>query len=163
MLGNVSFWLGFGLCLMFLYVPCGPHCSRVYARVLASIIGCFLSGVRHLSRVCSSVLRPCRRRLPIPSLTPSRWSPCPLMRWACLTLSGYVLRVPSSFSLRQSRLSILFAMSPLSHSVFADGHRHLRAVALQEGSLPLRWVPSEPMGLAVAPPISPYTSRGQSS
>ena len=26
----------------------------------------------------------------------------------------------------------------------------------------MRWVPSEPMGLAVAPPISPYTGPGQS-
>ena len=37
-----------------------------------------------------------------------------------------------------------------------------RAVALEEGRLPMRWVPSEPMGLAVAPPISPYTNPGQS-
>ena len=84
------------------------------------------------------------------------------MRWAYLTLSGYVLSVPSAFSLRRSRLSIPFTMSPLSHSVFADGHRHLCTVVLQEGSLPLRWVPLEPMGLEVAPPISPYTGRGQS-
>ena len=53
-------------------------------------------------------------------------------------------------------------MSPLSHSVLADGHRLLRAVALEEGRLPLRWVPLDPMGLAVAPPISPYTGPGQS-
>ena len=36
-------------------------------------------------------------------------------------LSGYVLSVPSAFSLRWSRLSIPFAMPPLSHGVFADG------------------------------------------
>ena len=61
-LGNVSFWLGIGLCLMFLFAPCGcrraycgPHCGREYARVLASLVGCSPSGVRHLSRVCSSV------------------------------------------------------------------------------------------------------------
>ena len=105
--------------------------------------------------------RPLRSRSPIPSLAPSWWSPCPLMRWALLTLSGYVLSVPSAFSLRRSRLSIPFAMSPLSHSVFADGIRLLRAVALAEGRLPLRWVPSEPLELAVAPPISPYTRPGQ--
>ena len=64
--------------------------------------------------------------------------------------------------MRRSRLSIPFAMSHLSHSVFADGHHHLHAVALQEGRLPLLWVPSEPMGLALAPPISPYTGPGQS-
>ena len=46
--------------------------------------------------------------------------------------------------------------------LFADGVSPLRAVALEEGRLPMRWVPSEPMGLAVAPPISPYTGSGQS-
>ena len=51
-------------------------------------------------------LRPCRSRSPIPSLAPSWWCPCPLMRWALLTLSGYVLSVPSAFSLRRSRGSI---------------------------------------------------------
>ena len=53
-------------------------------------------------------------------------------------------------------------MSPLSRSVFADGIHLLRAVALAEGHLPMRWVPSEHLGLAVAPPISPYTGPGQS-
>ena len=64
-LGNVSFWLGFGLCLMFLCAPCGcrhasfgPHCGREYARVLASLVGYSPSGVRHPSRVCSSVSGP---------------------------------------------------------------------------------------------------------
>ena len=48
--------------------------------------------------------RPCRSRSLIPSLAPSWWwCPCPLMRWALLTLSGYVLSVPSAFSLRRSR------------------------------------------------------------
>ena len=70
--------------------------------------------------------------------------------------------MPSTFSLHRSRLSIPFAISPLSSSVFAHGIRHLRAVALAEGRLPMRWVPSEPLGLAVAPPISPYTGPGQS-
>ena len=63
-------------------------------------------------------------------------------------LSGYVLSVPSAFSLRRSRFSIPFALSPLSRHIFADGVRPLRAVALGEGRLPMRWVPSEPMGLA---------------
>ena len=48
----------------------------------------------------------------------------------------YVLSVPSAFSLRRSHLSIPFAMSPLSRSVFADGIRLLRVVALAEGRLP---------------------------
>ena len=84
-------------------------------------------------------LRPRRSRSLIPSLAPSWWSPCPLMRWALLTLSGYVLSVPSAFS----RLLIPFALSPL----FADGFRHLRALALAEGRLPMRLVPSEPLGV----------------
>ena len=107
-------------------------------------------------------LRPRRSRSLIPSLALSWWSPCPLIRWALLTLSGYVLNVPSAFSLHRSRLSIPFATSPLSRSVFADGIRHLRAVALAEGRFPMRWVPSEPLGLAVAPPLSLFTGPGQS-
>ena len=118
-------------------------------------------GPTPISRLFLS-LRPCRSRSPIPSLAPSWWSPCLLMRWALLTRSGYALSVPSAFYLRRSRLSIPFAMSPLSRNVFAGGIRHLRAVALAEGRLPMRWVPSEPLGLAVAPPISSYTRPGQS-
>ena len=58
------------------------------------------------------------------------------MRWALLTLSCYVLSVPSAFSLHRSRLPIPFAMSPLSRRVFADGIRPLQAVALAEGASP---------------------------
>ena len=50
--------------------------------------------------------RPCRSRSLIPSLVPSWWWPCPLLRWALLTLSGYVLSVPSAVSLRRSCWSI---------------------------------------------------------
>ena len=53
-------------------------------------------------------------------------------------------------------------MSPLSRGVFADGICLLLAVALAEGRLPMCRVPSEPLGLAVAPPISPYTGPGRS-
>ena len=41
-LGNISFWLGFGRCLIFLFAPCGcrrpycgPHCGSESARVLS--------------------------------------------------------------------------------------------------------------------------------
>ena len=47
--------------------------------------------------------RPCRSRSLIPSLAPSWWWPCPLLRWALLMLSGYALSVPSAVSLRRSR------------------------------------------------------------
>ena len=79
-------------------------------------------------------LRPSRSRSPIPSLAPSWWSPCPLWRRALLPLSCYVLSVPSAFSLHRSRLSIPFALSPLSRSVFADVIRPLRVVALAAGA-----------------------------
>ena len=70
--------------------------------------------------------------------------------------------MPSAFYLHRSHLSIPFALSSLSRGVFADGIRLLRAVALAEGRLSMCRVPSEPLGLAVAPPISPYTGPGQS-
>ena len=120
-----------------------------------------LQGLTPMSRLFL-ILRPRRSHSPIPSLAPSWWSPCPLMRWALLTLSGYVVSVPSAFSLHRYRLSIPFALSPLSRHVFADGVSPLRAVALEEGRLPMRSVPLEPMGFAVAPPILPYTGPGQS-
>ena len=41
--------------------------------------------------------RSCRSRSLIPSLAPFWWCPCPLMRWALLTLSDYVLSLPSAF------------------------------------------------------------------
>ena len=97
-LGPISFWMGFALCLWILFAPCGcwraycgPHCGHEFARVLASLSGSSPSGVRHLSRNLFLSLRPRRSRSPIPSLAPSWWSPCPLMRWALLKLSGYVL------------------------------------------------------------------------
>ena len=52
-LGNISFWLGFGRCLIFLFAPCGcrrtycgPHCCSESARVLVSLIDSSPSGVR---------------------------------------------------------------------------------------------------------------------
>ena len=62
--------------------------------------------------------------LTIPSLAPSWWSPCPLLRWAFLSLYGYVLGVPSAFSLHRSHLSISFAISPClrcQYQSFAGG------------------------------------------
>ena len=57
MQGDISFWLGFGLCLGILLAPCGcrrdycgPHCGCESVRVLASLLGSYPSGVRHLSR-----------------------------------------------------------------------------------------------------------------
>ena len=58
--------------------------------------------------------RPCRSRSLIPSLAPSWWWPCPLLRWALLTLSGYVLSVPSAVSLRRSRCRSRRIVAPLA-------------------------------------------------
>ena len=74
-------------------------------------------------------LRTSRSRSPIPSLAPSWWSPCPLWGRALLTLSCYVLNVPAAFSLHRSRLSIPFALSPLSRRV-------LRVVTFAAGASP---------------------------
>ena len=78
--------------------------------------------------------RPCRSRSLIPSLAPSWWCPCPLLRWALLTLSSYFLSVPSAVSLRRSHCSI---PSPLLHRVFADGFRPWCAFRFCEGASPL--------------------------
>ena len=85
--------------------------------------------------------RPCRSRSLIPSLAPSWWWPCPLLRWALLTLSSYVWSVPSAVSLFRSHGSIpshcrpSCAVSLLTVSVI--GARF----AFAEGRLPLRLVP----------------------
>ena len=92
--------------------------------------------------------RPCRSRSLFPSLAPSWWWPCPLLRWALLTLSGYVLSVPPAVFFASVSLIDPVALSPLLHSVFADGFRH--------------WFCRGPWGVAVAPPISPYTGPGWS-
>ena len=83
-LGNISFWLGFGRCLIFLFAPCG--CQHAYCGPLcesSSLPHWFfpIRGPTPASRLFLS-LRPCRSRSPIPSLAPSRWSPCTLLRWA---------------------------------------------------------------------------------
>ena len=92
----------------------------------------------------------------IPSLAPSWWWPCSLLRWALLTLSSCVLSVLSAVSLRSipSHCRPSCPMSLLTVSVI--GARF----AFAEGRLPLRLVPWGPWGVAVAPPISPYTGPG---
>ena len=96
-----------------------------------------LRGLTPISRLFLS-WRPCRSRSLIPSLAPSWWWPCPLLRWALLTLSGYVLSVPSAFSLRRSRWSIpshcrpSCAVSLLTVSIIGG------RFTLAEGRLPMR-------------------------
>ena len=55
------------------------------------------------------------------------------------------------------------ALSPLLHRVFADGFRHWCVFRLCGGaSPPCIWFRRGPWGVAVAPPISPYTGPGWS-
>ena len=89
--------------------------------------------------------RPCRSRSLFPSLVPSWWWPCPLLRWALLTLSGYVLSVPSAVFFASVSLIDPVALSSLLHRVFADGFRHWCAFRLCGGVSPhafgeLRWL-----------------------
>ena len=131
-LGNISLWGGLrplpAASLCALWLPARLLWPSLRPRVCESSslsLGFFpFRGPTPISRLFLS-LRPRRSRSPIPSLAPSWWSPCPVMRWALLTLSGYVLCVPSAFSLHRSCLSIPLAISPLSRSVFADDIRHL--------------------------------------
>ena len=131
------------LCLRFFFAPCSCRCtywwSSLRPRVFESsgISPGFFSfwGPAPVSRLFLS-LRPRRSRSLIPSLAPSWWSPCPLLWWALRTLSCYVLSVSSASSLLRSRLSFPFAMSPLSHRVFAEGIHPLREVALEGGVSP---------------------------
>ena len=89
--------------------------------------------------------RPCRSRSLIPSLAPWWW-PGPLLRRALLTFSDYFLSVPSSFSLRRSPWSIPSHCRPSCtvsmRTVSVIGARFTFA----EGRLPMRLVPSEPLG-----------------
>ena len=141
-LGPISFWMVFDP-LSILFAPCSCRCAYWWSSLRPRVFessglspGFFpFRGETPVSCLFLS-LRPRRSRSPIPSLALSWWSPCPLMRWAVLTLSCYVLRMPSAFSLHRSRLSIPFTMLPLSRIVFADGIRPLRAVALAEGASP---------------------------
>ena len=120
-LGVISFWLGFGLCLGILLEPCGfrhaycgAHCDRESVRVLASPLGSYPSRVRHLSRVLFLSLGPCWSHSPIPSLAPSWWSPCPLLPWAFLSLYGYVLAYHPLFFASVSFVDPIRNVTPLA-------------------------------------------------
>ena len=84
--------------------------------------------------------RPCRSRSLFPSLAPSWWWPCPLLRWALLTLSGYVLSMPLAVFFASVLLIDPVALLPLLHRVFADGFRHWCTFRLCGGALPMRLV-----------------------
>ena len=90
--------------------------------------------------------RPCRSRSLIPSLAPSWWWPCPLLRWALPTLSGCVLSVPSAVFFASVSLFDPIALSPLLHRVFTDGFRHWCTFRFCEGASPLAFGPVGTLG-----------------
>ena len=130
-LGEFSFWLGFGLCLTFLLVPwgcrcayCGPHCGRESARVLASLLGPSLQGYdTYLAFVPQ-----------LEALSESLTHSIP-RSFLVVSLSAYAVGLADALWLCPERaLRLFFAsvslvdpvtLSPLSSSVFADGFRHL--------------------------------------
>ena len=70
----------------------------------------------------------------IPSLAPSWWSPCPILRRASMAISCCVLRVPSAFVCISLVLSIPFALSPLSLCVLDCSIHPFREVSLPAGA-----------------------------
>ena len=137
-LAAFSFGLGFDLCLTILLAPCLLWSSlrlRVGEGSSLSAWSFPFTGLSPFSRLFLS-WRPCRSRSLFPSLAPSWWWPCPLLRWALLTLSGYVLSVPSAVFFASVSLIDPVALSPLLHRVFADGFRHWCAFRLCGGASP---------------------------
>ena len=103
-------------------------------------------------------LGPSRSRSPIPSLAPSWWSPCPILRRASMSISCCVLRVPSAF-LCIGLVCRSRSLCRPSHAVSSMAVSILCAWSLLRlGRLTMRWVPLEPIGFEVAPPISPGQS-----
>ena len=110
-------------------------------RVLPSLLGSSPSGVCHFFSRLFLCWRSCWSRSLIPSLAPSWWWPCPLLRWALLTLSGYVPgRALRCFFVSVSLLDP-GALSPLLHRVFPDGFRHCCAFRFCGGASPLAFGP----------------------
>ena len=75
-LGEFSFWLGFGLCLTILLAPwgcrrayCGPLCGSEPARVLASLLGPSPSRVRQLETLSESLTHSIPRPFLVVSLS----------------------------------------------------------------------------------------------
>ena len=103
-----------------------------------------LRGLSPFSRLFLS-WRPCRSRSLILSLAPSWWWPCPLLQWALLTLSGYVLSVSSAVSLRRSRSIPSHCRPSCTMSLLTVSVVGAR-FAFAEGRLPMRLVPWGPLG-----------------
>ena len=163
-LGAFSFGWGFGLCLTILLATCGyrcaccdPPCGCESARVLPSLLGPSPSGVCHLSRVCSSVGGPVGVAHSFhPSLLLGGGLVCfcgglcwrsLAMSWACpqpFLCVGLVAR---------SRRIV----APLAPCLCWRFPSLVHVSLMRWGVSPCVWFRRGPCGVAVAPPISPYT------
>ena len=152
-LGEFSFWLGFGLCLAILLAPwgcrrtyCGPHCGSESARVVPSLLGpspsgsdTFLAFVPQLGALLESLTHSIPRSFLV------------------VSLSAYAVGFADALWLCPERALRLFfasvslvdpvALSPLLRSVSADGFCPWWGLALAEGRLPMNWVLSKPLGI----------------
>ena len=130
-LGEFSFWLGFGLCLTILLAPwgcrrtyCGPHCGSESARVhpLCLVVplqgsDTYLAFVPQLEALSESLTHSIPRSFLVVSLSAFAVGLADAF-WLC---PEYALRL---FFASVSLVDPV-ALSPLSRSVFADGFRHL--------------------------------------
>ena len=168
-LGDFSFGWGFGLCLTILLAPwgcqsacCDPPCGSESARVLPSLLGPSPNGVCHLSRVCSSVGGPvgvAHSFHPSLLLGGGLVRFCDRLYWRSLAMSW---AYPPPFLcvglVDRSRRMV----APLAPCLCWRFPSLVRFSLLRRGVSPCVWFRRGPWGVAVAPPISPYTGPGWS-
>ena len=123
------------LCLRFLFAPCCWRRCSWWSSLRPRVLGCYrlsplllpLWGPPPVSLRFLS-LGPSRSRSPIPSLAPSWWSPCPILRRALMSISCCVLRVPPHFFESVSFVDPVRLVAPLTpclrwrYPSFARGH-----------------------------------------
>ena len=168
-LGDFFFGWGFGLCLTILLAPwgwrrayCGPHCGSESTRVIPSLLGPSPLGVCQLSRVCSSVGGPVGVAHSFhPSLLLGGglvrfcgglcW--CSLaMSWACPPPFVCVSLVGRSHRI----------VAPLAQCLCWRFPSLVSVSLLRRGVSPCVRFRQSPCGVAVVPPILPYTGPGWS-
>ena len=142
-----------GLPVRLLFPPCGCESARVLPSLLgpspSGVCDFFLAFVPLLEAMSESLTHSFPRSFLVVALYASAVGFADAL-WLC-----------PEHALRRLFASVsLFApvaLSPLLHRVFPDGFRLWCAFAFAKGRLPRRWFRRGPWGVAVAPPISPYT------
>ena len=168
-LGAFSFGWGFGLCLTFHLATCGcrcaccdPPCGCESAGVLPSLLGLSPSGVCHLSRVCSSVGGPvgvAHSFHPSLLLGGGLVCFCGGLCWRSLAMS-WVCPQPFLCAGLVDRSRRIVA--PLAPCLCCRFPSLVRVSLMRWGVSPCSWFRRGPWGVAVAPPILPYTGPGWS-